>query len=126
FASGDGTAYVNNRSGSPVSVRPVRMSEKDYVFTIDALPAPRADAELKVAIVPHPGDSFPTAELIRTIGARAEITIPWKTRAVADTAVLARSYQVYWNDPSTRGVAASATPRAVRVTLLSVDVKNPQ
>jgi Concanavalin A-like lectin/glucanases superfamily len=91
------------------------MSEKDYTFVISHdLPRPSPDAELKVVIAKHKGDTFGFEPIItkydehdQTTAAgeqgwppHVHVTIPWKTMQEIDTAVFARTFYVYWEDKS--------------------------
>lgn len=136
FASGDGGAYNNNRSGAPSFVRPVPMSEKDYTFKITHnVPPPTPGAQLHWGFVQHAGDSFAGDPIVtqdtetgpdgvvRPLP-RVTVTLPWNSRGAADTAVFARSFYVWWATTNTvsdltltHGVAADYHPRLFKVTL---------
>jgi hypothetical protein len=136
FASGDGGALSNNRSGVPSYVRRVSMSEKDYSFKVlHDVPPPSSAARLRWLVVEQEGDNFPgdpaitqdtetlsdgTVRLLPSV----TVNIPWQSRAISDTAVFARTIYVWWgtdNDVAdftvTHGLAADYRPRLFRVTL---------
>ena len=136
FASGDGGAYNNNRSGQSSFVRPVPMSEKDYTFKITHnVPPPTSSAQLHWGYVQHAGDTFARDPIItQDTETQADgtvrllpsvtVTLPWHSRAAADTAVFARSFYVWWATTNTasdltvtHGVAADYHPRLFKVTL---------
>ena len=109
FASGDGGALNNNRSGVPSYVRPVPMSEKDYTFKITHnVPPPTASAQLHWSYTQQAGDSFGRDPIISqdtetlpdgTVRRlpRVTVTLPWHSRGAADTAVFARTFYVWWS-----------------------------
>jgi len=136
FASGDGGALNNNRSGVPSYVRPVPMSEKDYTFKITHnVPPPTASAQLHWSYTQQAGDSFGRDPIISqdtetlpdgTVRRlpRVTVTLPWHSRGAADTAVFARTFYVWWSTGDntadltvTHGVAADYHPRIFKVTL---------
>jgi hypothetical protein len=142
FASGDGSALNNNRSGAPSFVRPVPMSEKDYTFQIaHNVPPPTPNAQLHWWYVQHVGDSFSHDPIITqdtetapdgTVRKlpRVTVTLPWHSRAAADTAVFARSFYVWWATSDTtsdltvtHGVASDYHPRLFKVTFNYVDIR---
>lgn len=100
FASGDGGAFDNNRPNQPNFVRKVKMSSKDYVFTVkQTLPKPSGDAVLKYAVKDRKGNSFTGSATYTTNSKEGTVTIniPWKSAAVSDEAIFAKSVYLYWD-----------------------------
>jgi len=142
FASGDGNALNNNRSGVPSFVRPVPMSEKDYTFKLTHnVPPPTPDAQLHWGYVQQSGDTFFRDPIITQdtetapdgtvrLLPRVTITLPWHSRAAADTAVFARTFYIWWATTNTtsdltvtHGVASDYHPRLFKVTFNYVDIR---
>ncbi len=101
FASGDGGMFNNNRPNQPIFVRPVKMSSKDYVFTVKhTLPKPSPDAILKYLVKKHKGNSFMADVKFVTHSSDGTVTIniPWKTSATDDRAVFAQTFYLYWDE----------------------------
>jgi len=101
FASGDGGAYDNNRPNQPAFVRKVKMSSKDYVIKIkNTLPKPSDDAVLKYVVKERKGNSFIAAieYIANSKAGTITIKIPWKTAAVSDLAILAKTIYLYWDE----------------------------
>lgn len=101
FGSGDGSALWNNRAQAPSFVKPVVMSAKDYRFQVKCtLSRPSPQAPLKYMRIIQKGDCFPINEIVELNQetGTAWITIPWKSGKVADTAIYARSFYLYWDD----------------------------
>ena len=136
FASGDGDALSNNRTGAPSFVRRVPMSEKDYTFKVTHnVPPPTRAAQLHWGFVPHAGDSFARDPIIRQdseirpdgtvhLLPSVTVTLPWNSRGAPDTAVFARTFYVWWATADnvsdltvTHGVAADYHPRLFKVTM---------
>ncbi len=118
FASGDGGVFDNNRPSQPAFVRKVKMSSKDYVFTVkNTLPKPSANAELKYVVKEQKGNSFPAKVEYAVSSEDGTITvkIPWKSGAVSDEAVFAKTVFLYWDEGS--GVAADYKIEEVKITL---------
>jgi hypothetical protein len=138
FASGDGGAVWNNRNGVPRFVKPVIMSDRDYSFQIShLLPRPSPGAQLKWNVEKHPGDTFPIDQIVAGVTIAvppgtpsppspeyALVRIPWHSRNIADTAVLARTIYLYWDEGL--GVPQTYRPRVFRVTLNDVFVHKSQ
>ena len=117
YASGDGGAFNNNRPNQPGFVHPVKMGVKNYSFTVsNSLPRPSANAELKYQIITQKGNTY-NGDVICTLANDSSytITIPWKDNNIADTAVLAKTVYLYWNEGI--GTAAGA------VSTIKVSVK---
>jgi hypothetical protein len=138
FASGDGGALRNNRPGQPAFVQRVPMSSKAYSFRVfNPLPRPNPAARLGWFIVTRPGDTFPVEpEVTATTIAvppgsplpeqpdYLQVTLPWRSRGVPDTAVCARTMYCYWDEAL--GVPVDFRPRVFRVTLDDVFVHKSQ
>jgi polyhydroxyalkanoate synthesis regulator phasin len=135
YASGDGGALDNNRSGAPSFVRRVPINEKDYTFRIaHKVPPPSSSARLNAAFVLHDGDNFPGNPTItqdretRPDGSvhllpSVTVTIPWNTLAAPDTALFARTFYVWWSTGDStadltvnHGAQADYHPRLFKVT----------
>lgn len=103
FASGDGGAFNNNRLNQPKFVHPVKMSSKDYVFTVKhTLPKPSPGAVLKYTVKIHKGNSFtPEVKFItNSDDGNITINIPWKASSTNDLAVFAQTCYLYWDEGS--------------------------
>ena len=103
FASGDGGMFNNNRPNQPIFVHPVKMSSKDYVFTVEhSLPKPSPGAILKYMMKIHKGNSFSADIIFITNSEEGKVTIniPWKTSETNDLAVFAQTCYLYWDEGS--------------------------
>ena len=101
FASGDGGALHNNRSGVKDFVRKVNMSSKDYEVTVRMnLPRPSPTAQLKFLVRKHKGDSFQPEEIvaINAEAGTATVTLPWMSKNVSDLEIYARTFYFYWDE----------------------------
>jgi hypothetical protein len=101
FASGDGGAFDNNRPNQPAFVRKVKMSSKDYVFTVkNILQKPSANAVLKYIVKERKANSFSAnvEYIINSKEGTVIVKIPWKSAAVNDTAILAKTVYLYWDE----------------------------
>jgi len=101
FASGDGGALINNRAESPHWVQRVKMSSKDYSFTVShSLPKPSANAKLKYKILKQKGHSFGEEETITANNSEGTISvlIPWKEKQISDLAIFAKTIYLYWDE----------------------------
>jgi len=135
FASGDGGALTNNRTGVPSYIRRTPMSERDYTFKItQPLPPPSPSARLNAAFVVRPGDDFPGTPIMSQdtqtgpdgvvhFLPRFTVTIPWNSLAAPDTALFARTFYVWWSTGDNtadltvnHGVAADYHPRLFELT----------
>lgn len=100
YASGDGGAFNNNRPNQPGFVHPVKMATKNYSFTVsNSLPRPSANAALKYQIITKKGNTY-TGDVVCTLANDSSytISIPWKDNNIADTAVLATTVYLYWDE----------------------------
>ncbi|MEP7108840.1 MAG: hypothetical protein ABI760_12680 [Ferruginibacter sp.] len=120
FANADGSVIWNSKGLKSFSQK-VDMKRKDYVFKFKTLfQKPTAAAKLSWKVLKRRGDNFPAgADLVikEIAGDMIEVTIPWKTKAVLNTAVLARTIVVYWDDLPSRGVLAEEKPGLYEISL---------
>ena len=123
YANGDGGALVNNWPNTKPFVRMVRMSSKDYQFSFRSnFSKPSPNAELKVEIEKHKGDSYPADEVILIYAdGTISVSIPWMSKGIADTAIYARTVYAYWNEGS--GVGAKDTIDEYEVDLKQLYLK---
>jgi hypothetical protein len=100
YANGDGGAMNNERTDAKPYVKHVQMSSKDYKFTYRVnLSKPSPNAELKVMVEKHKGDTYPMDETIASSpDGSVTVTIPWETFKIADNAVYGRTIYAYWNE----------------------------
>ena len=138
FASGDGSAIWNNRPSAPSFVAPVFMNDRDYEFRIShILPRPSPNAKLKWIVEKHPGDTYPLEQIVAGVTIAvppgqpapppldyALVRLPWHSRHISNTAVLARTVYLYWDEGL--GVPADYRPRVFRVTVDDVFVHKSQ
>jgi hypothetical protein len=132
FANADGNAYRNNRHGDVVT-----MGSRDYVFQVGhRLPRPSPTARLRWFVQHRPGDSFSQELVIRdltpTLGSSpadsgntppygaVEVQVPWMSKGVPNSAVLARTITLYWDEG--HGVPNNYQVKAFRVTLDELNV----
>ncbi len=128
FASGDGSAIMNNR-GLESFAEKVKMSQRNYTVTFKHLiPKPNNNAQLTVAFQTQNGDNFPFAPIVEVYAngtadvpePHVIVTIPWASRNVEDRKIFARSIYIYWNDAPTHGIPPSYRLKAINVTLDSI------
>lgn len=118
FASGDGGAFDNNRETQPAFVRKVKMSSKDYVFTVmQTLPKPSENAVLKYLVKERKANSFNAVAEYITNSKEGTVTIkiPWKSASVNDLAIFAKTLYLYWDEGT--GVPEDYKIDEVTVTL---------
>ncbi len=118
FASGDGGAFDNNRANQKAFVRKVKMSSKDYVFTIkQVLPKPSESSVLKYIVKERKPNSFNESVEYSTDSKQGTITIkiPWKSNAVNDDAIFAKTVYLYWDEG--QGVPSDYEIDEIKVTL---------
>ena len=118
FASGDGSALMNNRYNSPRFVKRVNMSNKDYDFTVKLdIPRPSPSAHLKYQLTNHKGDNFSAYEMVELNddSGTVHITIPWKTKNANDLEIYARTVHVYWDEG--KGIAGDIPVDIYKVKL---------
>ena len=97
FASGDGGALLNNRSGQPEFVRKATMNDRDYQFTAFPIVArPSPSSELRWRAETRPGDNFEGFFEVQNNGASLSFTIHWTGQP--DTAVFARTVYCWWEE----------------------------
>jgi hypothetical protein len=129
FASGDTGAFYNNRPGQPAFVQKVPMNIRDYTFTMNHIvPKPSPTSQLKWSVVRAPGDTFPGNPTITASGANGvQVTVPWRSTGVPDTAVFARTIHLYWDGGgAVNGVGPGYKPNTYRVTLENVKVNDDE
>ena len=102
FASADGSAMWNTKGLHPDYVQVADMQRKDYTFLITpAFIKVSAKAILKWTVLKQKGDNFPADPIITLLpNGQLKVVVPWKTKLVPNTAVLARTILVYWDDTS--------------------------
>ncbi len=134
YGSADGTAMWNTKGLHNDFVQIQDMNRKDYTFTIKhPLKKVSNTAILKWAVVIHKGDNFPIgADPIITLlpDNEVQVVVPWKSKNVPNTAVLARTVLVYWKDvvkmpvitPSYTKVLETEKPKLYQVTILKVNL----
>ncbi len=118
FASGDGGVFDNNRPNQPTFVRKVKMSSKDYVFTLKhILPKPSPNAVLKYSVKERKVNSFnaPVEYTVNSKEGSITVKIPWKTAAINDTAIFAKTLYLYWDEGN--GVPSNYKIDEIKVTL---------
>jgi hypothetical protein len=121
FASGDGSALINNRFNSAAFVKRQNMSSKDYQFTVKMdLARPSANAKLRYTLARHSADNFSQYEMIETNddSSLAVITIPWKSKNANDLEIYARTVYLYWDEGS--GMPADLPVDIYKVKLTSL------
>jgi hypothetical protein len=127
FATADGSAMWNTK-GEKSFAQVVDMNRKDYVFKFKSLfQKPTATAKLSWKLLKRPGDNFPAGAdpIIKEIpGEMIEVKIPWKTNAVANTAVLEKTIVLYWDDLPSKGVLAIEKPKLYEISLNSIHIVN--
>jgi len=127
YGSGDGGALSNNRSGVRGFVKAVPMNDRDYHFRVFPLPRPSATARLRVRTYSEPGDTFPNIETNVVEDDPApyvDVTVPWNSNRVANSALLAKSMFLTWHEGT--GVLATYQPHVFRVTFDDVFVHKSQ
>jgi hypothetical protein len=138
FASGDGSAIWNNRLSAPPFVAPVFMNDRNYEFRVShILPRPSPNAKLKWIVERHPGDTYPLDQIVAGVTIAvppgqpapppldyALVRLPWHSHHISNTAVLARTVYLYWDEGL--GVPADYRPRVFRVTVDDVFVHKSQ
>ncbi len=138
FASADGNPMLNTKGLNPAFNQVMDMNRKDYSFVIKhpfskVTPTPTAMryAALQCRFIKQKGDNFPAgADPITEVISDSEIrvTIPWKSMAVANTAVFARTFLVYWAEvsnavsQSTTKVLESEKPKLYKVELQKINL----
>jgi hypothetical protein len=137
FASADGNPMFNTKGLNPGFNQIVEMKRKDYSFVIKH-PFSKVirtrdvmhSAVLQCKFIKQKGDNFPAgADPIVDVISDNEVrvTIPWQSKNVANTAVLARTFLVYWADvtavsASTTKVLETEKPKLYKVDLIKVNL----
>lgn len=123
YANGDGSPFYNNQDSDPWA-RPVHMASKDYEFKVQhTLPAPSATAKLKHKLVDRKGNTYPSDIILLAQPERDEalVRIAWKTDSVEDTAVLAATLYLYWDEGT--GVPEDYIIHSYTVTLETLRIR---
>ncbi len=116
FASGDGSALLNNRYNAPKFVHRVNMSNKDYEFTVKLdVARPSQGAHLRYQLNTHKADNFSAYEMVEMNedSGTVHITIPWKSKNANDLEIYARTLLVYWDE-------GKGTPASEQVDIYKV------
>jgi len=114
------------------------MNDRDYEFQIShILPRPSPNAQLKWVVEKHPGDTYPLETIVVPVTIAvppgepvplpldfALVHLPWHSRRVPNTAVLARTIYLYWDEGL--GVPVDYRPHVFRVTVDDVFVHKSQ
>ncbi|UPT69120.1 MAG: hypothetical protein M0D57_11105 [Sphingobacteriales bacterium JAD_PAG50586_3] len=120
YASGNGGAFYNNLPNQQPFVYPVKMAGRTYSFTVkNTLPKPSAGAKLLARLSSEKGNSYAGSinlDLDQSTGA-CKVTIPWVD---ADTAVLAYTLYLYWDEAA--GTPSTAV-NTVKVTVKKLKIK---
>jgi len=125
FGNGDGGAFYNNTDTNDWA-HPVQMSSKDYQLKVlHTLPRPSEGAVLKYKLIRQKGNTFEETIVVSTIlngdSSMAEISVPWKTSQVADTAVFAQTLFLYWDEGN--GVSSEYKINSYTVKMKSFKVR---
>jgi len=123
YANGDGSPFYNNKDTNHF-VHAVKMSSKDYHLKVKhTLSRPSKDAVLRYSLITQKGNTYDGGTVILPIGdsSIAEVSILWKTESVADTAVLAKTLFLYWDEGN--GLAADYPIHTYTVNLRSFQVR---
>lgn len=106
YADADGSTMWNKKGLQPFA-QIVDMNRKDYTFTVKNIftKPQNSTAQLACKVIKRPGDDFPAEPVITLLpNGEAEITIPWKTKNVSNLQTFARTFILYWDVPSTKGI----------------------
>jgi hypothetical protein len=120
YASGNGGTFYNNLPGQPAFVNPVKMAGRTYNFTVkNTLPKPSANAKLLARLEKAQGNSYNgnVNLAIDQATGLCNVSIPWTD---ADTAVLAYSLYLYWDEDT--GTTNGAVNR-VKVHVKKLKIK---
>ena len=135
FASADGSIMWNTKGLKPYA-QVIDMNRKDYTFTIKhpfkrvSLNTTLHNIQLRCKFIKQKGDNFPVAPIItiKTNG-EVQVTVPWKTNNVSNTAIFARTFVVYWEDvpviaatTKTIKVLEQEKPKLFQVEIIKVDL----
>lgn len=116
YANGNGGAFNNNLPFAEDFVHRVQMSSKDYSVKVKSiLPKPSEHAQLRADFVSRKGDTYTGDVHVEIESDSAEIRVNWKSQQVADTAVLAQTVYLYWDEGN--GVAEDYEIGTYKVTL---------
>lgn len=123
FGSGNGSAFYNNIDTNSWA-HPVKMSSKDYTFKVaQTLPRTSNDATLKYLLIDQKGNTFTEDITIQPLpdSSKVAISIPWRSKQVSDTALLAKTLFVYWDEGN--GVSDDYTIHSYEVNMHSFCVR---
>ncbi len=125
YANGDGSPFYNNRDTNQWA-HPVKMSSKDYQFKVKhTLPRPTANSVLRYKLITRKGNTYEEAITVAPNvypdSAMVEISIPWKSKNVADTVVLGQTLFLYWDEGT--GVNPNYSIHSYKVDLRSFRVR---
>jgi len=124
FANGDGNPFYNNRKITASYTHRVKMSAKDYVFKVKhILPKPSANAVLKYKVENRKGNSFFGNIKYQTESGESPgivINVPWHSENVNDTAILAQTVYLYWDEGN--GTAENFKVNTYKVTLNNLKI----
>lgn len=122
YANGDGGAFHNNLPFAEDFVHRVKMSSKDYRVKVKSiLPKPSDKARLRAHFVSKKGDSYTGDVHVEIEGENAEIKVNWKSQHVPDTATLAQTIYLYWDEGN--GVPQDYKIAKYEVTLERLRIK---
>lgn len=138
FASGDGGPMFNTKGLNPGFNQVTDMNRKDYTFTIkhpftNVIPqmSNLHKAVLQCKFIKQKGDNFPAGAdpVIRILADNeVQVTIPWRTKNIANTAIFARTFLVYWDDiatnifSSTTKVLEAEKPKLYHIDLIKINL----
>jgi hypothetical protein len=102
YANGDGSAFYNNQDTGDWA-RPVKMSSKDYVFTVrQTLPRPSENSRLRFRLVDRKGNTYwgntDVLPFSSADSAGASIRIAWASSNLPDTLVYGKTLYLYWDE----------------------------
>ncbi|MCF8275515.1 MAG: hypothetical protein K9J17_02180 [Flavobacteriales bacterium] len=125
YASGDGSAFYNNQDTNTWT-RSVKMSSKDYIFLVKhTLPRPSSNAVMKWQLMTQKGNTFSEEIHIKLIlkgdTGFAQVSIPWKSNGVSDTAVLGQTLFLYWDEGN--GVPETYRIHSYKVNLEKLKIR---
>ncbi len=122
YANGNGGAFNNNLPFAEDFVHKVRMSSKNYRVKVEPiLPKPSSNSQLRGYIVPRKGDTYTGDVHVEIGGESATIMVNWKSDKVLDTAILAQTVYLYWDEGN--GVPVDYEIGTYKVTLNHLRIK---
>lgn len=124
FANGDGGAFYNNQDTNNW-VRPVRMSSKDYQVKVKhTLPRPSSNSSLKYKLIDQKGNTYYgniSVSLNEDSAHYVNVSLPWKSAELSDTALLAKTLYLYWDEGG--GVPENYVINTFRVDLNKIKIR---